>query len=258
MNIKNQDDLASAFGVPVEIVPFIPDLLAGIWSLGVPPEVIAELFRPLKLPPRTTRVLDLGCGKGAVSITLAKQLGFSLDGIDFFPPFIEEARKRAEDSGLSGTCRFRVGDIRETVLKTGEYDAAIFIWVGGVLGGPYGSVGKMRQVVHPGGYMVYAEGYLKDGVTADVAHGGRLSHGEILGELTAHGDTIIRETVLPENQTRSLYIEYIDSLRKGAERITQEHPKHGRALKDHIESQEQMCRTLESTVVPAVWLLMRC
>jgi hypothetical protein len=105
--------------------------------------------------------------------------------------------------------------------------------------------------------MVYGEGYLKEGLTSDVNRGGHLSHGEILGELTAHGDAVVRETVLPENRTRSLYAEYIESLRKGAEKVVQEHPKHGRTLRDHIESQVQMCRTLESTVVPAVWLLSR-
>jgi ubiquinone/menaquinone biosynthesis C-methylase UbiE len=252
-----QSDLASAFGVPIEIVPLIPELLGDLWSLGVPPQVIVELLRPLNLPPQTTRVLDLGCGKGAVSITLAKQLGFTLEGIDFFPPFIEEARKQAEDLGLSGTCRFREGDIRKTVLKPLDYDAAMLIWVGGILGDPGESVGKLRRTVRPGGYMVYADGYLKDGVRADVSHGSRLNHGEILQKLASHNDTIVGETVVPENQIRSLYSDYITSLRKGAERITQEHPEHSRALEDHIECQEEMCRTLEAAVVSAVWLLLK-
>lgn len=257
---RSDADLASAFGVPVEIAPFVAELLADLWSLGVPPALVVEILRPLNLPPLTTRVLDLGCGKGAISITLAQELGFKVDGIDFFPPFIEEARKRADILRMSGLCRFTIGDIRETFCSRGDYDIATLIWVGGAIGGPAESVGKLRRMVRQGGHMVYAEGYLKCGSEvdtngADVTHGGRMSHKEMLDELAAYGDMILREIIIPENQISSLYIDYIHSLRKGAERITLAHPEHNQALKDHIARQEQMCRTLESAVIPAVWLL---
>jgi cyclopropane fatty-acyl-phospholipid synthase-like methyltransferase len=255
MSGKDNADLASMFGVPIEIVPFIPDLLADLWALGVPPEVVVELLRPMNMPPRSTRVLDLGCGKGAVSLTVARELGFTVDGVDFFPPFIEEAGNRAKDMGLSESCRFSEGDIREVVKKGGEYDVAMLIWVGGALGDPGKSVGRLRHMVRPGGYMVYAEGYLKDGIRAKISHGGRLHHKKILRRLAAHGDIVVREAVVPDDQTRSLYTDYLDSLRNGARKITHEHPEHRRSLEDHIISQEQMCRTLESSVVPAVWLL---
>lgn len=260
MGGKNTIDLASAFSVPPEIVPFIPELLADLWALGVPPGVVVDLVRPLDLPPQTTRVLDLGCGKGAISITLARKLGFRTEGVDFFPPFIEEARKRAEELGLSGICRFIEGDIREVVKKGGDYDLTTLIWVGGVLGSPRESMGKIRQMVHAGGYMVYADGYLRDDARVDssdvhTAHGTRMTYGEIVQELISQGDTIVREAIVPEDQTRSLYADYIDSLRKGTEKIALKHPEHVRALEDHVAEQEKMCRALESAVVPAVWLL---
>ena len=77
------EDVAEYFEVSPELLPYIPELLADLWALGSSPETVVEWVRSLELPPETTGVLDLGCGKGAVSIALAKEFNFRIFGIDF-------------------------------------------------------------------------------------------------------------------------------------------------------------------------------
>ena len=250
--------LAGAFGAPTEILPYIPELLADLWSLGIPPGTIVELVEPLDLKPITTRILDLGCGKGAVAITLARQLGVKVLGVDIFLPFIEDARQRARDLGVDDICRFEEGDIRKWARTTRDYDMVVLVWTGDVLGGLDRSVGKLRNLVHPGGYMVIGEGYLRDGIHAQHPYLRRFScHEAVLRKLTAHGDTLVGEIVVPEDEIRSLYGHYIDSMNRGAHRSARDNPEHARLLWDYVKEQEQMCRIMEGVVESGVWLLQK-
>lgn len=115
MDAKEKSVLAEALGVSPEIVHYLPELLADIWVLGSWPKVIVDWLRHLDLPPQSTQVLDLGCGKGAVAIHLAQESGFRVLGIDLFPPFIQEAKFRASKYGLTSLCKFEIGDIRNAI-----------------------------------------------------------------------------------------------------------------------------------------------
>lgn len=67
------------------------------------------------------RVLELGCGDGALSCILASE-GFDVTGVDISRGMIEEARRRAERE--SSTARFEVAD--SDTLKAGEpFDAVV-------------------------------------------------------------------------------------------------------------------------------------
>lgn len=60
-----------------------------------------------------TKILDLACGKGAVSVILAKELGCMARGIDIISEFIDFAREKAiEYSPHDGDTDFRGIDIQ--------------------------------------------------------------------------------------------------------------------------------------------------
>jgi SAM-dependent methyltransferase len=66
------------------------------------------------------RVLELGCGDGALSCLLAAE-GFDVTGVDISPGMIEEARRRAERE--SSAARFEVADSDGFVAGGGPFDA---------------------------------------------------------------------------------------------------------------------------------------
>jgi ubiquinone/menaquinone biosynthesis C-methylase UbiE len=255
MSVQDKAGLAEAFGIHPELVPFLPVLLGDLWSLGVPTDVIIDLLRPLNLPANSTKVLDLGCGKGAVAIDLARELGFSVTGIDFYRPFIEEARIRTAEMGMDRVCRFIHGDIRDTVKTTADFDVVTLVWVGSALGDLKKTVGALRRQVVPGGYMVIADGYLKEGAVADVGHREHAGHKESIRLLTAHGDIILQEVRIPADRIGLLYGDYLNSLQRGARKITRENPELKEHLYEHVKTQERMCATMQAAVVPAVWLI---
>ena len=94
MQISTQE-IATFFHVDVEIVYFIPELLADFDELGSFPETIVALLRDVDWPKEDASVLDLGSGLGAVSRAIAKEFQCRVTGIDMFEPFVTDASRRA-------------------------------------------------------------------------------------------------------------------------------------------------------------------
>ena len=116
------DQIAAALDATTELLPWLPELLADLFELGSSPTLVAEWLRGLGLPRETTRVLDLGCGKGAVSLTLARDLGFRVHGVDLCEAFVLEARATAAEWGLTDRCRFEKADLRSVARARNDYD----------------------------------------------------------------------------------------------------------------------------------------
>lgn len=251
-------EIARAFQVSERLLQFVPELLADLWSLGSWSETIAELLRSLPLPADRTRLLDLGCGKGGASIPLARDLGFQVVGVDFFQPFVEEARRRAAQHGVANRCRFELADMCEAVSRLGDFDVVIYASVGSVLGDLEHSVGQLRQTVRGGGYLVIDDGFLAgEERVAQESYGHYLAHEEALRQLTAHGDSVIREVLIPTKEVAAQDRRYTDLIRRRADGLARQHPELAGELGAHVEWQEAECRVFEANVQSAVWLLGR-
>jgi len=73
----------------------------GYLSPGGPLEV-AEMLRGVQVSGK--RVLDVGCGLGAIDVLLSKTYGaVSVVGIDIEQPLVDHARSRVEKAGLGGS-----------------------------------------------------------------------------------------------------------------------------------------------------------
>lgn len=76
-------------------------------------------------------LLDLCCGNGRVSVCMAKK-GFKAVGVDISKAFIEDARKKALEQGVSEKTKFIQGDVRrlKEVLKgiSEPFDVVVNAW----------------------------------------------------------------------------------------------------------------------------------
>ena len=90
------------------------------WDDTLPPPEVQALVATL--PPG--RALDLGCGYGRTAIYLA-QHGWQVDGIDFVPQAIAEAKMRAAAANVAGNIQFHVGSVADLDFLDGAYDLAI-------------------------------------------------------------------------------------------------------------------------------------
>lgn len=84
---------------------------------------IDQLLKFCPLLPRA-HILDVGCGTGRHSLTLAK-LGFSVTGVDTNPDYISICRRRAAELGVIAD--FRVADSRTMNLGV-HADLVLSLW----------------------------------------------------------------------------------------------------------------------------------
>ena len=91
----------------------------------------ADAFRRIApLLPPSPAILDVGCGNGAQTLTLADLTAGTLLAIDSYPVFIEELRQRLSAGGLRARVSAQVGDMKALGLAPGSFD---LIWSEGAL-----------------------------------------------------------------------------------------------------------------------------
>jgi SAM-dependent methyltransferase len=252
--------IAYALEVDPILLPLVPELLADLDELGCDADLIVEVLEDLGLPG-TSRVLDLGCGKGAVAIEIARELGFRVLGIDLFEPFIAHCRERAASAGVSNLCKFQHADILKVVDAFDPVDVAVFAAMGDVLGPLEETMGVIRRFVRPGGYIVINDDYVKDGGKAAFPRfESYASHDQTLRQLQSHGDLLVREALEaldgPDSGTSEGTSEGA-VIRRRAEELAEQHPDLKAALLAFADEQIREYAFMEANLVPAVWLLRR-
>ncbi|CAN7484992.1 cyclopropane-fatty-acyl-phospholipid synthase [Phenylobacterium sp. LjRoot219] len=70
------------------------------------------------------RVLDIGCGWGGLSLTLAEETGVQAEGITLSSEQLATAQARAEAAGLAGRAQFSLTDYRDV---QGPYDRIVSV-----------------------------------------------------------------------------------------------------------------------------------
>ena len=77
-------------------------------------------------PAPGERVIDVGCGNGALSLAVAPRLmpGGETVGVDIATPMLERARQRALDAGI-GNASFVQADAQVATLEAASFDAWI-------------------------------------------------------------------------------------------------------------------------------------
>lgn len=185
--------VAYALEADPALLPYLPELLSDLDELGSDAEQICEVLADLQLP-QSARVVDLGCGKGAVAVEIAGELGLNVVGIELFEPFIASCEQRAQEEGLADRCRFVHGDILKLAGKVEPSDVAIFAALGDVLGRLDETIAVIRQYVKPGGYMLISDVFLRDGGSSNFPGFEQYApHAQTIAQLTACGDTLVLE-----------------------------------------------------------------
>lgn len=81
-------------------------MLQDFWELGSDSQIMIKLINKYVPLSENTKILDLACGKGAVSVGLALRLRIKVKGIDIIPEFIEYATQKAKEFAVDGLCDF--------------------------------------------------------------------------------------------------------------------------------------------------------
>jgi len=261
MNKTTEEKLAGSLTAETtELLPFLPYLLQDFWELGSDPGTMVELMKKHAGAPANATVLDLACGKGAVSVRVAQNLQARVKGVDLIPEFVRFAAQKAREHGVADLCDFAVGDINEAVATEKNYDIVIFGAAGSVLGDPAETLRKLKQTVKTSGHILIDESYLKDdGRPEDI----RYDYYEYLTEkqwaalfaksgLELVGTVSAADLESPENLDS---VSGMAAITKRANELIERHPDKRAMFEGYIRSQQNEYDDIDNSLEGAVWIL---
>lgn len=181
-----------------EILPYIPFILQDFWEIGSDPKVMINLIKKHLVNINKLAVLDLGCGKGVVSINIANQMNCECYGIDAIPEFISFSASKANEYGVGNLCKFEVGDIREKIKTLGKYDIIILGAIGQVFGNYFETLTILNNNLKDGGIIIIDDGYIED--KSSFKHEHVFSKSELKKQISEAGMQLIDEIIASEDE----------------------------------------------------------
>ena len=152
------------------------------------------------LPPRPSRVADLACGTGSMSV-LAAELGHQVNGVDLSGEMV--ARARAKTAPFGGAVDIVRGDAGAPPLDAGAFDVVLARHILWTLPDPVAALGSWVELLRPGGRLVLVEG--RWGLEPAEAGGGSWGSGVPSEQLAAVVADLVGSTPAVVQLTDSSY-----------------------------------------------------
>lgn len=139
------------------MIELLVALHEGLDRLG--PGDVRSTLRALRLctelPPKPA-ILDIGCGTGAQTLTLARNTDGMITATDLMPSLLSTVTERVAASGLQSRVATQVADMNALPFADGAFD---LLWSEGaiyIVGFDTG-LAEWRRLLEPGGYLVVSE-----------------------------------------------------------------------------------------------------
>lgn len=231
------------------LIMHLPYLLQDLWELGSNPAEIETMLRThVSITPKS-KILDLACGKGAVSIRLAKAFGCKVKGVDLFDAFLRVAANKATENKVKRLCVFECVDANDAVMKERGYDVVVFGAAGDVLGTPQQMLAKLKTVLKKDGYAVLGDAYA---TTPGTVYKTLL---EWHAEFEQAGFDIVDQALVDLEKLAAINNENRQCITKRANELKRAFPEKANLLQKYVESQQAQCDDLAGALQGVTWLL---
>jgi ubiquinone/menaquinone biosynthesis C-methylase UbiE len=116
-------------------------------------QIIALKFvKDLSLP-KTTNILEIGCGAGFVTVALAKK-GFSVEALDCAPSMIKATREHAKQIGMDNRIHASIGDVHDLAFQDQAFGLVVALGVTPWLNNLEKALLEIDRVLMDGGYVI--------------------------------------------------------------------------------------------------------
>lgn len=234
-------------GTDVALFPFLPYILQDMWEIGASPKVITELVRKHTRDYSHLNILDLGCGKGAVSVRLAQELGCKCLGIDAIGEFIEEANKKAVEYGVAQSCRFEQGDIRKKIRELPQFDVIVLGAVGPVFGDYYSTLITLSKSLTENGVIVIDDGYIEN--ESNFSDPLIQKRADVIRQISDADMHLLDETIISSDEMKDADVDIFKNLEKRCHELMETYPHKSTLFEKYLREQAEENDVLETKMV---------
>ena len=103
--------------------------------------------------PTGARILDVGCGAGLTSVSLARR-GFVVDAVDVASAMLDQTGRLAKDCGVAKNVRTSKGDVRHLPFPDGTFNLVVALGVLPWIKPFEVPIREMARVLRGGGYLI--------------------------------------------------------------------------------------------------------
>src|SRR5690348_15876178 len=114
--------------------------------------VFLPYLRSLRVADQGTRVLDVGCGTGILTLAL-DEAGFQVDAFDNSPDMLAVARRKAEELGVAHRITFHQGDAAALPFGDATFHGVTSQRMLHHLDDPRSVLAELGRVLEPGGFL---------------------------------------------------------------------------------------------------------
>lgn len=230
-----------------DILPYLPYILQDFWEIGSSPEDMIELIKKHQKNLNDLYIADLGCGKGAVSVNISKQLGCRCLGIDGIHEFIDEAKMKAEEYGVSSLCEFKAGDIRTEIEHMPKFDVIILGAIGQVFGNYYETLTVLKPHLNSTGIIIIDDAYIEE---EGIKHPNVLPINELLKQVNDAEMRLIDEIKVKDEISQSQeYNQQYDFITQRCKELMQKHPDKTGLFEAYIQKQNNEYTMLTTALI---------
>lgn len=252
MKSLNESILESLDGSQIELLTYLPFLLQDLREIGANPSTMISLIKQYIKQDKLS-ILDLGCGKGAVSIKIVQEMNCTILGIDAFNEFIKSAQDFAKKLNVDNKCKFEVDDIRIRINELSGFDIAILGAIGPVLGDLKTTLMVTSKSLKSEGYVLLDDGYIDD--KSKTNYDRCLRKTEFYSQIKEAGFEIIHEEIFSKDMLEDSDSYIYDSIKMRANELIKNLPDKRDLIEGYLKSQELENQMLENEIVTGTWLL---
>lgn len=239
-------------GETPELFPYLHYILQDFVEIGADPVVMVQLLKK-HLHPKFLRIADLGCGKGAISVALAKEFDCLITGIDAMPEFVKSAKNYADKIGVPEKCNFYTGDIRIEILSLKGFDIAILGAIGNVFGNVGETLTKVRKILNTNGYVLLDDGWSKqvENRENDIFP----TSAEYFSMIAGAGFKVVEMVIADMNDYYNVETFMMDSMRNRCNELSELYPQHNALFNRYIQNQQREFARINNELTCATLLL---
>jgi cyclopropane fatty-acyl-phospholipid synthase-like methyltransferase len=254
-NLSLEKSIITAMdGKDTRLIVHLPYILQDFWEIGSSTEEIIKIIKKYKSNYSSLNVLDLGSGKGAVSIKISLELGCKCFGVEGIDDFVVFSNNKTKEYNVNNICEFETNDIRRRIETLGRYDIIILGGIGPVFGNYYETLSKLKIHLNKGGLIIIDDAYIENDCLKNYTN--IYKKDDIMEQIKNAGMELIE--LIAINEIHGIKEEYeneFEKIQKRCMELVEKYPKDKVIFLEYIKNQKDEYQNLSNEIIPSMFVI---